>query len=434
MGIFSTKRSNYQEWLWQKNKKSEHHIFRLLRPFLQILNAVIEDIKEGQLRLRAMSLVYTTVISLVPLFAISFSVLKGLGAHNKIKPMILGMLEPLGEKRFEIADKLLGFIDNIQVGILGALGVVILVYTVIGMMQKIEHAFNYVWHVSSHRSFGQRFSDYLSVLLVGPLFIVLSAGMTASLHSNYMMQWLDGIPLLNALPVLVGVVLPYLMLAGVFTFLYSFIPNTKVKIKAAFIGGLTTAFMWKAMGWGFSSFVANSANHTAIYSAFATIIVFMVWIYLVWLVLLIGASIGFYWQYPEYRKSRYNALSIGSVFKEASAVQIMIEVAKCFDRHQTPIASNDLSELCNQPRKVIDEIVDYLMMAGLLNQQDKTKALLPARPLEDISTYDIITAVRVHMGSTQTVLSKAAAKKYAKDVDVALSKAFKGETLKKHIR
>jgi membrane protein len=165
MGIFSTKRSNYQEWLWQKNKKSEHHIFRLLRPFLQILNAVIEDIKEGQLRLRAMSLVYTTVISLVPLFAISFSVLKGLGAHNKIKPMILGMLEPLGEKRFEIADKLLGFIDNIQVGILGALGVVILVYTVIGMMQKIEHAFNYVWHVSSHRSFGQRFSDYLSVLL-----------------------------------------------------------------------------------------------------------------------------------------------------------------------------------------------------------------------------------------------------------------------------
>ena len=100
--------------------------------------------REGQLTLRAMSLVYTTILSLVPLLAISFSILKGFGVHNQVEPMLLNLLAPLGNKGVEITERIVGFVDNVKVGVLGSLGFVLLFYTVVSLMQKIERTFNYV--------------------------------------------------------------------------------------------------------------------------------------------------------------------------------------------------------------------------------------------------------------------------------------------------
>ncbi|MCH2038564.1 MAG: hypothetical protein MK137_08245 [Rickettsiales bacterium] len=116
----------YTSWLWKKDSSDEQVVIKLGRHLLQVLYALIADIRDGQLSLRAMSLVYTSVISLVPLFAISFSVLKGLGAHNQIKPFLLTTFEPLGEKGKEITENIINFVDNIQVGVLGALGIAVL--------------------------------------------------------------------------------------------------------------------------------------------------------------------------------------------------------------------------------------------------------------------------------------------------------------------
>ena len=124
------------------------------------------DIADGQLNLRAMSLVFTTLLSLVPLLAISFSVLKGFGIHNEIEPILMNLLSPLGEKGSEIALRIIEFVENIKVGVLGSVGLGLLVYTVMSLMQKIERAFNFAWRVNTPRSFSQRFSGYLSVLMV----------------------------------------------------------------------------------------------------------------------------------------------------------------------------------------------------------------------------------------------------------------------------
>ncbi len=130
---------------------------------VHILYAVVRDLGDGMLRLRAMSLVYTTLLSLVPLLAISFSVLKGFGVHNQIEPMLLNFLAPLGEKGVEITEYIITFVERIKVGVLGAVGLGLLVYTVVSLMQKIERSFNDTWHVTRHRSLAQRFSGYLSV-------------------------------------------------------------------------------------------------------------------------------------------------------------------------------------------------------------------------------------------------------------------------------
>lgn len=428
MELLTETHDKYKQWLWQKSG-NDSFAMKSLRTILQIISAILDDLKQGQLSLRAMSLVYTTIISLVPLFAISFSVLKGLGAHNQIRPFLLNALDALGEKKFEITDKILGFVDNIQVGVLGAVGIAVLIYTVIGMMQKIEFSFNYVWNVSKSRSFAKRINDYLSVLFVAPLLVFISTALTTSARSNYVIDKISNFYGFDLLITLIGLVIPYLILTLAFTFLYRFIPNTKVSLKAAFIGGLMTALIWKIMGWGFANFIADSANHAAVYSAFATIIVFMVWIYLVWLVLLIGASIGFYVQFPEYRKISHNAISLSTEYKECISIQIMLEVAKRFNNHQPPANTDDLSKLFRQPQNAIEKVCNYLKGANIIINEEENNAWVPSVPLSHISLYDIIKATRKNSTESSLALNEKDAKNYLKDIDKTLSDNFKSKNL-----
>ena len=127
-----------------------------------LLRAIFRDLREGQLDLRAMGLVYTTLLSLVPLLALSFSILKGFGVHQKMEPVLLQLLEPLGEKSIEITNQILSFVNNINIGVLGTTGLLILLYTVISLMKKIEEAFNFTWRVNKSRNLAHRFSHYFS--------------------------------------------------------------------------------------------------------------------------------------------------------------------------------------------------------------------------------------------------------------------------------
>lgn len=419
MALLETKRSSFEHWLWDKKSQRE---MPYLKNTLQIIYALVSDLKEGQLSLRAMSLVYTTILSLVPLFAISFSILKGLGAHNQIRPFLLNTLAPLGDKKIEITDKIIGFVDNIQVGVLGSLGIIILLYTVIGMLQKIEFSFNYVWHVEKARHLSKRLSDYLSVLIVGPVLILASTAMTTSTHSRYIIEKISLLPGSGYIIALTGEVIPYIILALAFTFFYSFIPNTKVQLKSAAIGGLTTAFLWKLMGWVFTVFVANSSKQAAIYSAFASILVFMVWVYLVWLVLLIGASISFYIQYPELRRIRHKSFHLSGADKEDVALQIMEEVASRFIKERQAATSASLSSLLQVPHKAIDDIACCLKQHHLLTTEEQSGAWLLAKSPDTIGTYDIIAAIRMDKGE---LLSG-----HAKEIDDVLKKQFSKTTLK----
>src|SRR5215471_179259 len=140
---------------------------------------LFRDFWSGGLTLWTMSLVYTTLLSMVPLLALSFSVLKAFGVHSRIEPMLQDLLAPLGEQGHEITGRLVEFIDHMNVGVLGSVGLALLIYTVVSLMEKIEGSFNSIWHVTQLRSLGERFSRYLSVLMVGPILIFSAIGITA---------------------------------------------------------------------------------------------------------------------------------------------------------------------------------------------------------------------------------------------------------------
>lgn len=363
------------------------HSIRLLR----ILIAIFRDLSDGQLNLRAMSLVYTTLLSLVPLLAISFSVLKGFGVHNQIEPMLLQLLEPLGQQGVEIAAKVISFVDNIKVGVLGSVGLGLLLYSVISLMQKIERAFNYTWNISESRRFAARFSDYLSVLLVGPLLMFVSVGIKASISNADFVQKVTGIELFGGVFNVMGILMPWLFLTAAFAFIYMFMPNTRVRVGSALAGGAVTALMWKMLGFLFATFVASSTSYAAIYSAFATLILFMIWLYLGWLVVLIGASISFYIQNPMSQILPRGDMRLSSRVREKMGLMICCLVGESHYQGKLIWTDETLSVKLRVPMRSVRKIAAVLEDGGILAQTKTRKAVyIPACPFEEMPVSDVL--------------------------------------------
>ena len=362
---------------------------------LRLCYVAIRDVAEGQLTLRAMSLVYTTLLSLVPLLAVSFSVLKAFGVHNQIEPLLLHLLAPLGDKGLEITERILQFVENVRVGVLGSLGLAFLIYTVISLVQKIERAFNYTWHVDQHRPFAQRFSDYLTVIIIGPVLVFTAMGITASVMSASMVQQLVAYQPLGSAVRLAGRLVPYVLIIGAFTFIYVFVPNTRVRLRSALLGGAVAGVLWETTGWVFTSFVVTSTKYTAIYSAFATLIMFMIWLYLSWIILLVGASIAFYHQHPEYLTVRRRELRLSTRMHEKLALLAMCFIARHYYYGRPAWTLEALSQRLHTPIDLFKRVMNDLRRGGLLlTSGDDPPTYLPARPLETTPISEVLAVIR----------------------------------------
>ncbi len=355
--------------------------------------ALAREALDGQLSLRAMSLVYTTMLAVVPLLAFSFSVLKGLGFHRQMEPMLAQFLSPLGEKGAELTGNVISFVDNVQGTALAGLSLGFLLFTVLSMAQKVEDSFNFVWRLDRPRSFGRRFSEYLSVMLVGPVVMTFAMGITASITSTTLMQRIAAVEPLGAGIVMLGKMFPYLLVIGAFTFLYAFVPNTRVRLRSAGVGGLVAGILWAAGGSLFAQFVAAATRTEAIYSGFAIVIVAMLWLYLSWLVLLYGAQLAFYHQNPGYLKIGRRTPSMANGVRERLALMTMVLVARDFvsPGHGWRVAS--LAAHAALPAHSMAPIVQALTEAGLLTVTTDDR-LIPAKALITIQVRDVLGAVR----------------------------------------
>ena len=361
----------------------------------RMLFAIGRDLSRGQLSLHAMSLVYTTLLSLVPLLAVSFSVLKGFGVHNQVEPILVQVLSPLGSQSDEIAEQLIGYVDNTNVGVLGSLGLAFLIYSVISLVSKIELVFNYTWHVDKQRAFAQSVSQYLTVLLIGPVLFFSALGATASLRSNTFVQKLTGIEPFGLILDAGSQVLPYVLIVLAFTFVYTFVPNTRVRVGAALIGALVAGVLWQSVGYVFATFMANSTRYAAIYSSLAIAILFMMWIYIAWLILLVGASIAFYTQFPEFRTTRSRDLRLSNRLREQVALCIATEIAR---RHQYGHPPCNAEALARQLRLPFTNVVNLLHMLSqggfVVTTGDDPPRYIPAQSPTNIEVNALLSSIR----------------------------------------
>ncbi len=381
-------------FLFDRQLESAGRPLSLIVRILRFPYAVLRDVISGDHTLRAMSLVYTTLLSIVPLLAFSFSVLKGFGYHKeKFEPLLEQFFEPLGPRGVELTQNVIGFVDNVQGAVLGTLGLVFLIYTVISMIQKVEDSFIYVWQVEKPRSFARRFSEYLSVLLIGPVLMFTAMTILGSLSSSNFITWLSGIEPFGTTIVTLAKLTPFIIVIFVFSFVYAFVPNTRVKIGAAAVGGATAGVVWATTGKIFAGIVAASTKYTAIYSGFAIVILALIWLYISWLILLLGAQIAFYYQNPEFLRTGRSRIELTGLLREKLALSSMYLIAGAYHEGKSKWTTNKLASHFGIPSNALATVTSCLERVGLLVATEDEK-LMPGRALDTIHLVDILQAVR----------------------------------------
>ncbi len=358
---------------------------------LQHIYSIITNFTTHQGHLRAAALTYTTVLSLVPFLAIAFSVLKGLGAQNALEPL----LQQVAGDSEETISRIIAYVNNTNMKSMGAIGLVMLIVTVVSLMGNIEEAFNAVWGVRETRSVQRRFSDYLSVVVVGPILLLAATSMTSSLQSQWMLQWLIQNTYLGDAILMLFRFLPYLSVWIAMVFLYIFIPNTKIRFASAVTGGVIAGTAWELAQWGYFHFQVGVANYNAIYGTLAAVPVFLVWIYTSWLIVLFGLEIVFAHQHRGHGLSGSGAFRLTVTAREQLAVALLVQVNLHFQKGDTPRSAQYLADELNVPLLQLETVFDELEQLGyLVVTSGSEPGWLPARDPSEVKISDVIGALR----------------------------------------
>lgn len=358
---------------------------------LQIIYAISINFTAHQGPLRAAALTYTTVLSLVPFLAIAFSVLKGLGAQNALEPI----LQRLAGDSEETISRIIDYVNNTNVKSLGAIGLVLLILTVISLMGSIEEAFNAVWGVRETRSVQRRFSDYLSVVIVGPILLLAATSMTSSLQSQWLLLWLIQNTYLGDAILLLFRFLPYLSVWIAMVFLYIFIPNTRIRFASAVTGGVIAGTAWELAQWGYFHFQIGVANYNAIYGTLAAVPVFLVWIYTSWLIVLFGLEIVFAHQHRGHDFSGSGAFSLTATAREELAVALLVQVSLHFQKGGIPPSDQNLADELNVPLLLLETVFEELERLGyLVATSGSPPGWLPARDPSEVQVSEVVGALR----------------------------------------
>ena len=381
-------------------RKFEHWVFDLPeavggRPLgwlaapLRYVYALLRDISQGGLGLRTMSLVYSTLFALVPIVAVAFAVLKGFGYESELEPVLFEFLKPLGDQASVVTERIMGFVENVQSTVLGTIGVVFLIYTTVTMIQKVEEALNFAWHVERPRSLGRRITEYLVVMLIGPLAVVLVLVTLASVEGSAAVASLEGLATGETGRLHVA---PYLLTIGLFLFVYMYIPNTRVRFVPALIGAVTAGSLWTMVGAIFTRIVVYSTKTMIIYAGFAVVLLFLLWLYLSWLILLLGAQLSFYLQHPEHLRTGHEDVDVTGALRERLAMSVMWLLGERFLDGGPRWTVNKLAERLMMPGHVLNDVITELEAQGLiLTAEDDSVA--PGRDLAMIKLASIMDAV-----------------------------------------
>ncbi|MGE5731575.1 MAG: YhjD/YihY/BrkB family envelope integrity protein, partial [Gemmatimonas sp.] len=242
-------------------------------------------------------------------------------------------------------------------------------------------------------SFVRRFSEYLSVIFVGPLLMSVAMGLFATLRSATATSWIRSIEPFGTWIANLRLLTPYVMVIAGFTFLYVFVPNTRVRLKPALIGGVFAGVLWAGSGSLFTTFVVSVSRTEAIYSGFAIVIVAMLWLHLSWVVLLLGAQLSFYAQNPDYLRLGQRAASLANALRERLALSAMLLVGRDFATPEHGWRIESLAARIRVPRHLLAPVVTSLTDAGLLTRTAEHR-LIPAKDPRAIEVNAILDAVR----------------------------------------
>lgn len=366
---------------------------QLLVLFLRSVYIVWTGFSRERLRLRAAALTYTTILSLVPAMAVIFSVFTAFGgledARDRLKRQLAEFLS-VGHQ-----EKILDFLDQFvgSASAIGGIGVVFLLATSLSLLTNIEKAFNDIWGLKQDRSFLRRFQSYWPLLTLGPLLLGVSLTVTASVQKHEVVQGLaEFIPGGRFVLTLLPVVLTWVG----FTLAYLIMPNTRVGVRHALIGGVVAGTIWEIAKRLYAIYATQAISYSTIYGSLSVVPLSVIWIYVSWLVALIGATIAFAAQNASTYEPEQDRVRLCQHYLERLAAWLLVLVHEHFEAGRGAMPLDAILHRVPGPPRELRRILERLVEGGLFTQTtvEDERAYLPGRPAHSTTLADLVRLMR----------------------------------------
>lgn len=352
--------------------------------------------------LRATALAYATILAIAPLMAVALSISKALGLHDSA--FMRAALLRITAGREELARSILTFVETSSVGTLGYLGTLALVLMAVAMVVTVESAFNAIWGVPKGRSLWRKFTDFFSVLVLSPMLVFLAVSFTVSLQSEALVQRMLEFTAINYLHLLALKVAPYVFVWLAFLFLYAFMPHTRVRLSSAAVGAIIAGTLWQLAQWVYIRHQVTVTDYGAIYGSFAQFPLFLVWMYISWVIVLLGGEISYAAQHLRTFEGELRAGRATFRDRLEAAWLMLTCLAGCFEAGRGGLSGDALAERLGLPAKLVCDLCDSLAVNGLLlhGEVGGERTFILGRPAGSIRLSDVQQAlsagVETHQG------------------------------------
>ena len=427
---------HFCNWIWEPPHAGRGFGMEFLRNTLRIVFIVVRESQDDRITLRASALTFTVVLSLVPMLALGTAVLKGLGAGDQMRQAAYSFIQQFDEETVATSsvpettdqksskevpgespetpagkatdgvseqtkgltshlhravDQIFDYVDRTNFATLGTFGIIGMVLAALGVLGSIEHAMNSIWQTTAGRALGRKIIDYMALMILLPISINLALATAAALQSPALHSHLQ-----NMIPMLwfekfFLKTLPLIVLVITFMLLYQFIPNTRVGFVPAMAGGLFGGLAWYWVQILYVKMQIGVAKYNAIYGSFATLPLFFLWIYVAWVVFLLGAEVAFAFQ--TWRQYQWKNEVSPPAARLAMAFDIM-ETALADYTVRRITDRKSLAQSLHLNEKTIAVILTDLVNGGLLRRvEDKLEGYVPAAPATTLKPSEIMDII-----------------------------------------
>jgi membrane protein len=386
----------FEKDIWKISTKDKHPVFNFSVRQGRILFIAARGFNKDKIQLRASALSFYTLLSIVPILAMVFGISQGFGLEEYLKTTLTERFK----EHDDMLNVLLGFVDRylnrINGGFITGIGLVILFWTVLKVLGNIESSFNNIWQIKKSRMVTRQFTDYISLLVIAPVFLVISS----SFNLSQLQSVSETIPFLHYLDSVLKVlvtILSFTLIWFVFTLIYIVVPNTKVRFIPALIAGIIAGTLFQVLQWGYVNFQSMLSGYGAIYGTFAALPLFMIWLELSWLIVLLGAEISFAYQNASHYEQEAEDLQVSLKQRRVLVLLVAQKIVRNFTEGLQPLNAADIASQLGIPVRIVRDLVYDLLNARIiietLNHEIREVAYQPALDPAKITISYVIDAL-----------------------------------------
>ncbi len=366
---------------------------------LRVIILTLRGYNDDRCLLRASSLTFFTLLSIVPIVAVFFGIAKGFGFERRLERELFQRFPGQEDVLNQIINFANSLLQQTQGGLIAGVGLLVLFWAVLKVLGHIERAFNDIWEIKESRSWIRKFSDYLAIMLIAPIFILMSGSITVFIKAqvSQITQKVAYLDVLNPFIYFLFESMPYILIWILFTILYIIMPNTKVSLKAGLLGGVVAGTLYQIAQWAYITFQISAAQINAIYGSLAALPLFLIWLQISWWIVLFGAELSFASQNVDTYEFEPDSHKVSPGFRKLLTLQVVHLLINKFQNGDKPLTDSQISDKLQMPIRLVHRILSELVESGLVSEiktkTDKEFAYQPARDINQLTIQSVLQAL-----------------------------------------